>query len=270
GETPAFQKAIAETQSGASPAFDTMQAEEGNTFNLISAGGVLAPDSWEQLLREINPLVASGTVAPEVISPSLWAGMGFRYVNRDYGLYYNTDRVKSDADLPRTRADMADPKFQGKFAVQQFVIEYQYGILVYSDRQQWLETVDKIGKNAILVLAPAAVRERLLLGEFDFGSNVQNTGAYLRVKAQDSKAPLGLRYYSDYTPVTNLMYSVRKGAKSPASATLFALWMTTPEAHAIRQAEDWYANLVYPMTDLDNTVKQQLEQSGTRTVGWLD
>ena len=57
------------------------------------------------------------------------------------------------------------------------------------------------------------------------------------IKARDSKAPLGLRRFADYTPLSTL-YVVPKSARNPATGTLFVLWMTTPEAQAIRQPVD--------------------------------
>lgn len=268
GETGAFQKATAETQAGATPTFDAMQTEEVAIYGLIASGGVQAIENWEPLLREINPLVASGEVKPDVISPQVVAGKAFIYTTRDFNLYYNTDKVKSVDELPKTREAMADPKYKGRFAVPSFLGDYRHAPLVY-DKEKLLTIADNIGKNAAVVLTPAALLERLMLGEFDFGANIQSTGTYLRTKAKDPRAPLGIRYYTDYTPLTDLSYIVIKGARSPASATLWALWMTTEEAQSIRAAEDYYANLVYGRSDLDKQIKQQLQQSGSKVVNWF-
>ncbi len=266
-ETRKFQKALAETQAGAPPTFDAMTAEEGNVLRLLEGGGAYRVQNWQLLLREINPLAGSGAVAPKVVSPYPFSGVGFIYANRITGLIYNTNLVKSDADLPKRFIDLADSKYKGKLGLSQFISAWQYGLLFY-DKKQLLDIADKTGNNAAGVLFPAAITSRMILGEFVLTPN--NVHYYFIAKGKDPKAPIGVRFFSDYTPLRQLTYVVRKGAKSPASATLFALWMTTSEARSIRAAEDFAANVRYGTSEIDGSQRQLIQKSGGNLVSWVD
>lgn len=162
---------------------------------------------------------------------------------------------------------MADPKFAGKYAVPTFISEVQYGPLFY-DKDRWLDTVDKIGKGAVTVLSNDALFQRMLLGEFEFVPN--NTYYYFQARAKDPRAPVGQQFFTDYTAMTNLFYTVRKGAKSPAAGALFSLWMTTPEAQALWQPEAYYPSLVLGNSELDKAEAQRIRESGTKLVTWFD
>jgi hypothetical protein len=106
----------------------------------------------------------------------------------------------------------------------------------------------------------------MALGEFALSPN--NIHYQFITTSKDPKAPIGAHFLSDFTPLRELTYVVRKGARSPGAATLFALWMTTPEAHIIRSAEDFSANIRYGSTDLDKAQRQLLK--GANLVSWVD
>jgi ABC-type Fe3+ transport system substrate-binding protein len=263
-ETEKFQKALVETKTGAPPTFDTMQGEEVNVLRMVESGGAESVENWQSVLREINPLVGTGTVPPTKVSPHPFSGVGFIYANRVTVLIYNREMLKSH-ELPKTHADLADPKYKGKIAVSQFISEWQYGALVY-DKQRWLNIVNSIGRNTAAVLFPAAITDRMALGEFALSPN--NIHYQFITMAKDPNAPIGVHFLSDFTPLRELTYVVRKGARSPGAATLFALWMTTPEAHIIRSAEDFSGNIRYGSTDLDKAQRQLLK--GANLVSWVD
>jgi hypothetical protein len=266
-ETPQFQKAVAEHQAGSPPSLDAMQAEDGNPMLLTDVGGTIKVDNWRELLAVINPLVGSGQIRPEDLSPPPLDGFAFRWATRDESLLYNTDLVKNESALPRTRREMADPKYKDKFGVIPFITNLQYGILLY-EKNEWLRIVDGMGKNAANVLSNDPLFQRMLLGEFDFVAN--NTYYYYLARAKDPRAPVGQVFFNDYTPVRSLMYVVRKGTTAPAAATLFALWMTTPEAEAMWQPEAYFANFWLNATDLDKQIKQRVEQSQSKTLSFFD
>ncbi|MBI2998822.1 MAG: hypothetical protein HYY46_10320, partial [Deltaproteobacteria bacterium] len=56
--------AVAETQAGAPATYDLLTGDDAETMQLIGAGGTQKIEGWEELLREINPLVRSGKVRP--------------------------------------------------------------------------------------------------------------------------------------------------------------------------------------------------------------
>jgi ABC-type Fe3+ transport system substrate-binding protein len=267
-ESRKHQEAIAETQAGAPPSFDAISGVDEDGLAVIKAGGAHQVENWQALLSEINPMVGSGETRPETVSRGPLAGYSFTFANRSLSvLHWNTNRVKSEADLPKAYIDLADPKYQGKLGLSQTVNEGPMGILVY-DKDKWLDYADKIGKNAAAVLPSGVLMDRLALGEFDFITH--GVEKFYQIKAKDPNAPVKMRFFSDYTANNGLVYTVRKGAKAPASATLFALWMTTPEAHKIRQGEDFYINLLFGSTDFDKRAAEDIKASGSRLLSWFE
>jgi ABC-type Fe3+ transport system substrate-binding protein len=181
-------------------------------------------------------------------------------------LLYNTDMIKA-SELPTTRREWADPKWAGKYAASTFITEWNYATLFY-DQEELLQIADQVGKNAVTVLTFDAQLDRMLLGEFAMGS--MNTYQAFQIKAKDKNAPIGYQYFKDFSPMTQLLYSVRKGAKAPASATLFTLWSTTPEFQQLHQPETFYPNLQFGDSEQDNEERRRAEQAGTKFVTWMD
>ncbi len=266
GESRKFKKLQATLKAGARPPFDTLQGGGDNNTELIEQGLAIPVDNWKLLLAAINPLVSSGQVKPEQISPPPFTGYSLLWANRTKSLLYNTKLISKN-DIPKRRADLADPKFKGKFPVPPWTSAVQLGVLVY-DKNEWLKIVDGMGKNAAAVLRFSASLERMLLGEFEFAP--QNTYYIWQTKAKDANAPLGQHWFEDYTAMTSLFYIVPVKARHPAAGTLFALWMTTPEAQGIVQSAAFHPNVRYGQSDLDRAVRKSLKDSGSKLVTWYD
>jgi hypothetical protein len=266
GETGQFQKASAEIKAGAKPVLDVMQGELDLVANLTADDGNIVIPDWELLLAEIHPLVKSGQIKASDVSPSIFAGRGFMWATRTKALLYNTNLI-AEADLPRARGDLADPKYMGKLATSPFTSDWQFGVLFYG-KDEWLNIADKVGKNSVAVLNFDAQRDRMLLGEFPLSPS--NSYYYFGVKATDKNAPIGVHYFTDYTAVPQVLYTVRKGAKATATGSLFALWATTPEFEQLHQGDTSYTNFFTGQTDLDKRERELTQKSGTKLVTWID
>jgi ABC-type Fe3+ transport system substrate-binding protein len=262
-----YSQLFATLDAGLPPTFDTLTGSEEDNLRLVEEGRVIKIDNWQALLAEINPLVGSGQVKPEDVSPSLFEGYGFTWTTRDKGLLYNP-RVMPESELPKTYLDMANPRYRGKFVVAPWTDQWELGILAYKDKQQWLQTVDQIGKNAADVINFSPALDRIILGEFAFQPS--NMYYYWQVMDRDPQAPLGLRYLDDYITFTKVMYVVPKGARHPAAATLWALWMTTPEAQAIWQPVSFLPNLVFGQSELDRKNREVLQKSHGKVLSWYE
>ena len=262
-----YSQLFATLEAGLPPTFDTLTGSEEDNLRLVEEGRVIKIDNWQTLLAEINPLVGSGQVNPEDVSPSLFEGYGFTWTTRDKGLLYNP-RVMPENELPKTYLDMASPRYRGKFVVAPWTDQWEIGILAYKDKQQWLQTVDQIGKNAADVINFSPALDRIILGEFAFQPS--NMYYYWQVMDRDPQAPLGLRYLDDYITFTKVMYVVPKGARHPAAATLWALWMTTPEAQAIWQPVSFLPNLVFGQSELDRKNREVLQKSHGKVLSWYE
>lgn len=167
------------------------------------------------------------------------------------------------------RRELADPKYKGKWTQPPWTADWDTGPLAFPDldKGKWLEVVRNAGRNAGAVQIGQAGFQRLLLGEFAF--MLGNTYYVFGAKAKDLQAPVEITYFQDYNWSNFSFYIVRKGARHPAAATLFALWMTTPEAESIWQPDIFMTQFVWGDSDLDKKERQFIKESGAKIVDFL-
>jgi ABC-type Fe3+ transport system substrate-binding protein len=265
-ELELISKQRAAMQAGLPPTVDALNGPDARHIDLLEAGFQMPIENWQLLLAEINPVVASGEVKADDLSPGPFNGYAFLWSTVGKALLYNPNLI-TRADLPRTRADLADPKYRGKLATSTFAEAWQFGVMFYP-RDEWLRTVDRVGQNAAAVLTFADSLNRILIGDLTLTDS--NEYYYWQAKAQDAQAPIGLHWFADYTAIGSVLYSVPRGAKHPAAGTLFALWMTTPEAEAILQRGVPYPNIVAGQTELSKDIRKAIRESGSPVVRWYD
>lgn len=266
-DTRHYPKAVAATKAGIVPPYDTLNGSGPNNIQLLAVGGVQKIDGWESLLAEIDPRVRSGKVKPKQISPDPFSGYAFQYIARLKAILYNPKLISKE-DLPKTHAELTDAKYKGKWTQPPWSAHWDIAPLVFPEisKDKWLETVKRAGENAGNVQSSGKGTQRVLLGEYAFG--LGNTYYFLRIKAKDPQAPLGIAYFQDYNPITPSQYIVRKGALHPAAATLFALWMVTPEAKAIWQPDIFVSQFQWGESDLDKKVRKYLRENNAKIIGF--
>ena len=263
-------KTVGEMQAGVKPSYDALVlAPDSYMVDLHKAGGYAFVNNWQPLLSEINPLVQKGTVKPEIISPAPFSGFVYIHSNRSKTLLYNKKLI-SEQELPNTRKEWGNQKYGGKYAVPPWIDSEEYAALIYNEKEleTFLETMEQVGKGAKFVATFAEIINRLLLGEIAFMP--ANGHMYWEALVKDPTAPIGIKFWRDFTPFGNLFTGMIKGTKSPAAATLFVLWMTTPEAHAILQGANFIPNLIYGETELDKTQRSAIKNSGSPVLNWFD
>jgi ABC-type Fe3+ transport system substrate-binding protein len=260
--------AIAETRAGNPPTYDAVQGDPTETAQLIGAGGTQPIENWEALLAEVNPLVQSGKVAPSQISHGPAAGRGFSYLGNVKQIIYNT-RLISEAELPRTHAELVDPRYKDKFIQPPWTSHWAIApaVLDNLNRDQWLDTVRAAGKNGGAVLGEAPGAQRVALGQYAFLLGQDTNVRELRAK--DPQAPIAARFMDDYNEYNATYYAVRTGARHPAAATLWVLWMTTPESEAIWQPVVHFAQR-YGESEIDREQARLLREAGSKVVSWLE
>jgi ABC-type Fe3+ transport system substrate-binding protein len=260
--------AVTETRAGTPPSLDSVYGDDAETMQLVTVGGVLRVENWEALLAEINPLVGSGKVTPDQVSKGPLAGRGFLFVGNVKRILYNP-RLIGEAELPRTHAELADPRFKDKFIQPPWTAHWEIApaVLDNLNREQWLETVRAAGRNSGMVLPYIPATERLLLGQFAFALGDDTTPR--RVFAKDPQAPLAAKFLDDYNPYIGLYTTVRTGTAHPTGATLWALWLTTPEAQAIWQPVELWAQR-YGDTEIDQEQARFIREPANKVVWFLD
>lgn len=266
--TEQIPKAVAETKAGLVPTFDVHEGADTQSMALGGIGGVHKVDNWDRLLSEINPLVRSGKVRAEQLSPGPLQGIAFAFLNRTKALIYNP-RVTSREKLPKTYAELADPRYKGMFVLAPWTTPWEPGPVAFPQltKDQWVEIVRKAGENAGGVMPESAGVQRMLLGEFAFLP--ANTYYYFLYKAKDPQAPINITYFEGLNVSSRAVHMVRKNARHPAAGTLFALWMGTPEAEAIWQPASFYTQL-WGESELDKKEKDFIQKSGAKIVDLMD
>jgi len=266
--TTEYPKAVAETKAGVVPTYDVLEGSDTNNIALLGVGGIHRVDGWENLLREINPLVRAGRVKPEVLSHGPLRGFVFAYLSRTKALLYNPRLITKDK-LPKTHEQLADPRYKGMWNQPPWTTHWEPGPLVFPNisKDKWVEIVRKTGKNAGAVVVESAGVQRVLVGEHAF--TMANTYYYFLYKAKDPQAPIDITYFQDFNVSSRAYYCVRKNAKHIAAGTLFAFWMATPEAQAIWQPANFYTQL-WGESDLDKKEIKFIEDSGAKIVDFLD
>jgi ABC-type Fe3+ transport system substrate-binding protein len=260
-----FSQTVQELKIGLPPSFDAMYVSETFVFQLMTEGGVERIDGWEDLLKEISPEAHS---VRDKVSPLDLSGYAFAWGTRAKVMNYNSDLI-AEKDLPKTRVEMGDAKYGGMYFMPPFITDAEYGILVYP-KDKWLEVVRSWGKSKPTILAYDAGLQRMLLGEFKFAQS--NDYYMFKYKSRDPKTPIGLAFYTDLTPLTYAWHVVRKSAKNPNAAKLFALWATTSEANQIFENLDYAAtgNLLLKTGPMSRQITQALDKQNIKVVSWWD
>jgi len=258
-------KMITTLDAGSRPEFDTLTGSENDLIQLQEKGYLTKIDNWEALLAETNSWVRSGAVKPEDVSPPPFNGSTFVWSTRSRALMFNTKLITEDK-VPQKVIDLADPQFKGKFSVPPWTDTWETGTMLYKDKAAWLQTLDQIGKNAFGVIDFSPALSRLLLGEFPFAP--MNSYYYYDVKAKDPQAPVGLHWFKDYTSFSKVQFIVPKGSKHPAAATLWTLFMTTPEAEAAWQPAAHEENIAFGQSEQDKIARKSLQESGSYLANW--
>jgi ABC-type Fe3+ transport system substrate-binding protein len=264
-ESTAFQKAETAIRTGSAPDFDVMVGEDGNVFSFIKKGYLTKVDDWQTILPGVNPNVASGKDKPDQVSPEPFGGYAFLVATRDESIVYNS-RLINASDLPNTHVDLGDPKYKGKFNLPPWSTTFTLGMLIYP-KENWVQTVDAIGKNAGAVLFPSVGLNRILQGDFAFAP--MNYLYYATAKARDSNVPLGAAFFKDGIFTYRVLYGVPKGSKHAASGMLFALWMTSDESRDLMRPSLYQENVETGHTTLDEEVSASMKATGAKVLGWF-
>jgi ABC-type Fe3+ transport system substrate-binding protein len=262
-----FPIEIAASKAGGRPTYDVLQGDDAESIQLTGADGVQPIANWKELLSAVNPQVSAGKVTHHQISHGPFEGSSFHFMANIKQIIYNPKLI-SPADLPKMHAELGNPKYKGKFVQPPWTSHWEIAPLVFNaqERDKWIDVVRAAGKNGT-VLSEVEGVSRVVLGQYQFALAQD---AYLRqVLAKDRDAPVAGTFFQDYNELNGVYYSVRKRARAPAAATLWALWMTTPESQAIWQPEN-KSFQPFGSSEIDIAERQTVAQSGAPVIGYLD
>ena len=257
-------EAILEMKTGLAPTYDLLEMPDVRALTLVELGATVEIENWQELLKELDPSVVAGRVSP---SNGPLQGHAFAWGHRIKAMTYNPTMI-TEAQLPRTWVDLGKPEFKNKFSLTPWVSELQSGLLVYP-KDQLMEIVNRAAQNAIGVYKYSDANNRMLLGQFPFMPD--NAESYFAVKEKAPNAPMALAFFEDVIPVSDSVYLVLKGSRSPNAAKLFALWAATAEAN--RLWEDDFkgtGSLAVPSSKTGAAIANELKKRGLKPVSWWD
>jgi len=262
-ESQKFNQAVAETKAGIPPTFDLMQGPAETVLSLKDAGGTERITDWQSLLAEVAP---EAYKVRDRVSPSILAEYGFLWSTRTTAILYNPKAI-SERELPKTWQDLANAKYRGAFSVPPWTTITLLGLLKY-DKDEWLELVKGIGRNKRDILTYDSGVQRVLLGDLKF--TYGNADSYFEQKEKDPKAPIGLKFFEDLTTIRPTLYVLRKGARHPSSAKLFALWATSSEANQIFEKHAIVENSILETGPISRKMAEILKGRNIKPMSWFD
>ena len=249
--------------AGGSPEYIVYSTGDSHLIGLMKGKFATPVKNWRVLLAEINPLVKSGKLKPDVVSPPAVAGYGFLWATRTKGMLYNTKLIKR-ADLPKNIGELAHPKYKGRYGLEPYTTRWQAYFYQYRDRpQEYLDLLDVIGKNTAIVARSDTLRQRLAFGEFAFV--LENAYGWAEIKQVNPQVPVAVAFFPG-TDIMSLNFAfVPTRSAAPATATLWAMFMTTPEAGKLRGRVQ--ENVATGLAKIDDQMRNALR--GEKLFTWF-
>ena len=224
--------------------------------SFITGGYADQVKDWDIILAEINPRVKAGAVKPSDVSRAGYAGYAFAHSNRLKGVGYNT-QTSSLKDLPKTYAEIADPKYKGQYAVEPWTSHWEaLGYNYFPDRMnEFYDLMDRIGKNTYVVSRSHQLVPRMSLGEIKFMT--LNAEVVAEFVSKNPSAPLDYYFMDDMTLLETTLIFLPKKGPAPATAALWAMFLSNPEVQALRPADA--PNVMYGEQPSDLKMKERLK-----------
>jgi iron(III) transport system substrate-binding protein len=213
--------------------------------------GVLKPYPYDKVFAKELPAIKE---ANDLVIPEL-RGLALHEYDFVFGLCWNTNLVK-EADLPQKVVDLADPKFQGRFGVNQFAL-VPLDIISYAmGGAQTVELAKKLLDNGpVLLRGSVVVANSVSTGTVPMGI----TGYHFVETARKRGEPVRFRTFSDIVPVSPQHVFVPENSPNPNAARLFAAWFATEGVKVVNQF-DMMPNAFDPESELAKVVKAQVDK----------
>jgi iron(III) transport system substrate-binding protein len=243
-------RVIAESKSGR-VSVDMIGSDSTEGFLTPVKAGVVKPYPYDKVFAKELPGIKE---ANDLVIPEL-RGLALHEYDFVFGLAWNTNLVK-EADLPQKVTDLADPKFQGKFGVNQFalvpldVVSYAMG----SDAT--VEFAKRLLNNKpVLLRGSVVVANSVSTGTVAMGI----TGYHFIETARKRGEPVRFRNFSDIVPVSPQHVFVPEDSPNPNAARLFAAWFATEGVKVANQI-DMMPNAFDPQSELAQSIKAQVDK----------
>ncbi|MEJ8570020.1 ABC transporter substrate-binding protein [Microbaculum marinum] len=213
-------------------------AEQGGAgfVDVIGAGGnqemaalverdILKPYPWKETFG--GELDNIGAAVDPVIDDL--KGDGLLIAHNVYGLGWNPDLISED-ELPDSYADLMDPEWKGRFAVNAYSLNpVDYYSFDLGDEKTMEMAKGILDNEPILERGTGAVTRAISVGQAPVGiSSFHQAGRVENVN---------FKLFDDYVPVGVLHVYVPENAPNPNTARLFAAWFATDGIKIVNEIE---------------------------------
>lgn len=190
---------------------------------------VIKPYPWEEVFGKEVPGIGK---AMNEVMPGL-RGAAFGMIDAVYGIGWNTNLISAD-DVATTMADLLDPKWSGKVAVNAFFLNPVQSLAYVIGQEEALDYARKLIENRpVLQRGSPAVMQAVSVGQTPIGIITYN-GAMTAKKAGQ---PVDFRLFDDFVMVNPAFIYVPETAPNPNAARLFMAWLATEGAQIAAQHE---------------------------------
>lgn len=260
-QTEAMAKVAMEIQAGLQPSYDLFVATHTNIMSVCRPKELLADVDWPSLINEVNNLGKEGVkINPHDYIPK----PADYFVESGYvqTIIYNPEKIDKK-DLPKSFAEMTDPKWKGKFGWLKYPVanaEVCYFLGMPDDKG--VQFIRDIMKNKPVLESFDAMTAKMAMGEVAFA--VMGSQELTRLQQKDPNCKLTWEPIGDFTLVMEIPKLVIKGAKNINAAILTTLWFGTPAGQALQKS---YGSSIYtdPTTN-DYRIVQETEKRGNRVI----
>jgi iron(III) transport system substrate-binding protein len=210
-------KLVAEMQSGRAPITDLYTGTDPDIVRLWSAG-VLVPVDW----RKYEPSLPQEAFGPE--------STAIAWQTQMKALVYNTNLVGRD-EVPRSLQEVLNPKWAGRVASTPYASGFDIaGIFGVGDEYitNWMR---EFARTHVAGLLRCSEFVRIANAEFAMLAVTCSNGDVREL--MEAGAPVNYVALRDIPVLTYSYVGIPKGAPHPNSATLFTLFLVSPEGQRI-------------------------------------
>lgn len=241
-------------------------AEQGRgqgTIDIVGVGGaeeasvlvernIIRRFPWDRVFGKELPQI--GEVMNRAI-PDL-RGIALPVLDAVYGIAWNPDFIK-DADVPASYAEVLDPKWKGKIAVNAFFFIPLDSTAFLVGKDATLEMARKLADNhPIMERGTPAVSRAIQVGQAAFGITTYHAAA----RSGTADKPQKFKLMADFIPVSPTYIYLPENAPHPNAARLFAAWLATEGVPIANKTE-----LVPRVGDVGSPIEKLVSEQIART-----
>jgi iron(III) transport system substrate-binding protein len=223
----ALSRTIAEAQ-GNRVTVDVLEGSEEELAIAIKEGVALKVD-WAGIFAKRYPKISS----LEVGMIQQYLGYAIPYFDYPYGIAWNPNQI-DDAEVPTKFTDLADPKWSGRFGLNQFSMVPIPILAPFLGAEKTITLAKQILANRpVLIRGTPAVAQAVVTGSIPIGV----TGYSAAEAAIRNGEPLKFKLFEDFVPTAIQHLYVAKGSPAPNTAALFIAWFASEGYKVANQIE---------------------------------